>query len=157
MILPFIEYDNLYRQFRLDEPWDSPHNKALLKQMPRTYAPVGPNAAKPADRTPYQGFFGKGAFFEGKKGTPIAGITDGTSNTIMVVEAAEQVPWTKPADLPFDPAKPLPRLGGLFPGGFHAAFCDGSVHWIKQGVNLQTLRALITRNGGEVIDYKELE
>src|SRR5262249_34008276 len=28
-ILPFIEQEALYKKFKLDEPWDSPHNKKL--------------------------------------------------------------------------------------------------------------------------------
>src|SRR5207249_2796575 len=34
-VLPFIEQDNLYRQFKLDEPWDSEHNRKLLERMPK--------------------------------------------------------------------------------------------------------------------------
>ena len=33
-ILPYLEQDTLYKQFKLDEPWDSPHNKKLIRQMP---------------------------------------------------------------------------------------------------------------------------
>src|SRR6202789_1676353 len=36
-ILPYIEKQELYNKFKLEEPWDSPHNKALLKEMPTTY------------------------------------------------------------------------------------------------------------------------
>src|SRR5262249_54155708 len=32
-ILPFIEQDNLYQQFHLDEPWDSEHNKKLIPML----------------------------------------------------------------------------------------------------------------------------
>ena len=38
MILPFIEQDALYKQFRLEEPWDSEHNKKLLAKMPEVFA-----------------------------------------------------------------------------------------------------------------------
>jgi hypothetical protein len=165
MILPYIEQDNLYKQFRLDEPWDSAHNKRLLAQMPRIYASPKDLPARNQGRvksprpqeTHYQGFYGKSAFFEGKKGIGIASIFDGTSNTIMVVEAAETVPWTKPQDLPFDPKKPLPKLFGVYPQGFNAAFCDGSVHFIKDKINPQTLRFLITRDGGEVINLNDVQ
>jgi prepilin-type processing-associated H-X9-DG protein len=147
-ILPFIEQDNLYKEFHLNEPWDSEHNKKLLNRMPRTYqAPEG----KPTHLTHYLGFHGKNAFFEGKKGITFADITDGTSNTIMFVEAADPVPWTKPEDLPYDPAKPLPKLGGIFEGGFNAAFCDGSVHFITPKVKPETMHLLIQRNDGQVI------
>jgi hypothetical protein len=150
-ILPFIEQDNLYKQFHLDEPWDSEHNKKLLDKMPRVYAvPVDEKALK-AHETHYLGFFGKGAFFNGKKGIRITDITDGTSNTIMVVEADKSVPWTKPEDLPFEAGKPLPKVGAFWPNGFQVAICDGSVRMLRKDIKPETLRALITINGGEVI------
>ena len=68
-----------------------------------------------------------------------------------MVEAAAGVPWTKPVDLPFGPNVPLPKLGGHHPGGFNAAFADGSVHFIQASTPEATLKALITRNGNEVL------
>jgi hypothetical protein len=148
LILPFVEQDNLFKRFHLDEPWDSEHNKKLLDGMPKVYhAPT----EKQTHRTHYLGFVGKGTVFEGKKGIQIRDIPDGTSYTVLVVEAAESVPWTKPEDLPFDPDKPLPKLGGLFEGGFNAAMCDGSVRFLSSKITPQTLRSAITRNGGEVL------
>jgi hypothetical protein len=67
------------------------------------------------------------------------------------VEAAQAVPWTKPQDLPFDPSKPLSELSGLFPGGGNAVFCDGTVHFTSNKVKPEILKALITRNGGEIL------
>ncbi len=148
LILPFIGENELYKEFHLDEPWDSEHNKKLLARMPKVYAVPG---QKEVDATHYQGFHGKGAFFEGKKGIRIFDIPDGTSNTLMVVEAANAVPWTKPEDLPYDPDKPLPKLGGLFPGGFNAAMCDGSVRFISAAVKPTTLHIVIQRNDGQVV------
>ena len=105
----------------------------------------------------YQVFIGKGALFEGKRALSLTDVPDGTSNTLMVVESAEAVPWTKPSDLPYDPAKPLPKLGGLFDDGFNAVFADGHVQFIKKTTKEKVIRALITRNGGEVIDEKDIE
>ncbi len=34
-LLPFLGHNALYKQFRLEEPWDSPHNQQLLSSMPR--------------------------------------------------------------------------------------------------------------------------
>jgi prepilin-type processing-associated H-X9-DG protein len=153
LILPYIEQDNLYQKFRLDEPWDSDHNKKLLAQVPPVYRHP---AAKRGTDTHYRVFTGRGTLFEGKRGVQITKIADGTSNTLMFVEAAEGVPWSKPDDLPDDPAKPLPKLGGFFPDGFNAAFCDGSVHFLRATINEKTMRALITIAGGEVIDFKDL-
>ena len=68
-------------------------------------------------------------------------------------EAKEAVPWTKPDDLPFDPqaAPSLYGAGSPHPGGFNCGFADGSVRFIKNSINLQVFKALITRAGGEVI------
>jgi hypothetical protein len=147
-LLPFLEQDLLYKQFKLDEPWDSPDNKKLLAKMPRVFQATD---ARGGTDTVYQGLVGKGTIFEGKKGIGIRDILDGTSNTIMFVEAAKAVPWSAPEDLAYDADKPLPKIGGLFEGGFNAALCDGSVHFISKTVSEKTLRAAITRAGGEVL------
>src|SRR5207244_2364868 len=102
LILPYIEQDALYRQFKLDEPWDSPHNLKLLPLMPKIYAPVGAKPKEPHS-TYYQAIVGPGAAWEHTKdgkGMRIQNFTDGTSNTITVAEAREAVPWTKPDDIP---------------------------------------------------------
>ncbi len=78
-------------------------------------------------------------------------ITDGLSNTILAVEWQGNVPWTKPADIPFDPTGAVPALGGYWPDGFDALVCDGSVRAIRKQIDADTLKALITRTGGEVI------
>ena len=140
----------LYEKFHLDEPWDSPHNKKLLDQMPDIYAPVT-KKDEPKYSTYYQVFAGPGALFGGVEGTKLKDIWDGTAWTIMVVEAADPVPWTKPEDLPFNKGEPLPQVGGLFKDTFHAAMADGSVRRIVKKVDPIVLRALITSRGGEVI------
>ena len=45
----------------------------------------------------------------------------------------------------------LGQIYGFHPGGVNALFGDGSVHFIKQTINIRTLAQLVTRNGGEVI------
>jgi hypothetical protein len=152
-ILPYIEQDHLYKQFKLDESWDSPHNKQLIAQMPTIYAMPSAQPTKEPGRTFYQAFVGKGAGWERQaRGLRIADFTDGTSNTIVIAEAAEPVIWSKPDDLEFDPDRTLPKLGGHFPAGFNAVFMDGSVRFIRSTVDEKTLKALITRNGGETIN-----
>jgi uncharacterized protein (TIGR03067 family) len=156
-ILPFVEEAQLYREFKLDEPWDSAHNKKLLARMPKLYAPVRAKTKEPHS-TFYQVFVGPGAAFEGKKGLRIPGdFPDGTSNTLLAVEAGQAVPWTKPADLTYDAQKDLPALGGEFKDGFHIALVDGSSRWIRRGFDVPTFRLLITRNDGQPLDWQKLE
>jgi prepilin-type processing-associated H-X9-DG protein len=150
-ILPFVEEMNLYRQFHLDEPWDSEHNKKLLAKMPKLYAPVRGKTKEPG-MTYYQVFTGKDTPFDGMRALKLSGFRDGTANTFLVVEAAEPVPWTKPEDLPYQVDKPLPKLGGLFSNGFHAAFADGHVVFVGKKTPEKTLRAVITPSGGEDVE-----
>jgi hypothetical protein len=155
MILPFLEYDGLYQQFKLDEPWDSEHNKKLLDQMPVEYK--SPNdAGLPPGMTHYLGVSGEKAFFTGKKGTRMADIKDGSSNTIMTVEADKAVPWTKPDDFEYDENDPVKGLGGITPAGFVAGFVDGSVRIISSTIDANMLKALFTRDGREAVDHSML-
>ncbi len=160
-ILPYVEYQHLHDQFHLDEPWDSEHNKKLIGEMPELYRAPGGNAGP--GKTNYLGIRGKNMIFVDPKrkgdegrwpiGTRMSEILDGTSNTIMVVEASDEaaVIWTKPDDYEPDEEKPIKGLVGVRPGGFLAAFCDGSVHFLSEEIDLETLRRLFTRNDGEPI------
>src|SRR5262245_48044254 len=156
-ILPFLEQDELYRKFKLDEAWDGPTNKPLVEKVPTAFRPVRVKTRQPG-LTFYQGFAGKGAMFDpDNRRIRMAGISDGTSNTALVVEAAVAVEWTKPADLPFDPAKDLPLLGGHFDGELAMLKCDGSVLKVKKDFDANAMKAAITRAGGEVYDLDGLK
>jgi len=177
LLLPELLQEDLYRQFHLDEPWDSPHNKALLPKMPRVYTPVRGSSKDPYT-TFYQVFVGPGTAFESSEGEPLRdsftkqqpNFPDGIDYTFLVVEGKNAVPWTKPEDLPFSPSGPLPGLGGEYDYGFHAAFVDGSVRFIHPyrdgqpgtafGVvphsiafGEKEIRGAITRNGGEFVYF----
>jgi hypothetical protein len=174
LLLPYIENDHLYKQFHLDEAWDSPNNSKLLSAIPKAYSL--PDSASPNDRTLtyYQVFDGPGAAFNSDRSGRLqpfqipgvsaqlmesswvtrypASFTDGTSNTILIAEAADAVPWTKPVDLHFDPTGPLPSLGGPLHGDFSVVLADGQVRFVRKGgISQETLRALITANGGEAL------
>jgi prepilin-type processing-associated H-X9-DG protein len=151
-ILPYVGQQDLYNRFKQDEPWDGPNNKALLKEMPPVFLCPSRTGVEPFTTT-YRAFVGNGAMFEKDQDIGVVNVTDGTSNTIMVVEAKQAVPWTKPDDLSFHPVAPpsLRGTGSPHPGGFNAAMADGAVRFIKNTINLDVFRALITRAAGEVI------
>jgi prepilin-type processing-associated H-X9-DG protein len=159
-LLPHVDEEGLYRQFHLNEPWDSPHNKSLLERMPVVYR--APNQALGATETHYQVFVGRKTdrihpvFIEGGQRARMADIVDGSSMTLLVVEAATPVPWTKPDDLPYAPEQPVPQLGGITSYGANGLFADGSVRTIPKGIREQVLRDLITCNDGNVIPPGEI-
>jgi hypothetical protein len=171
LLLPYLEQNNLYNQFHLDEPWDSPNNKPLLAMMPKVYLQPGAAPREPY-ATYYQVFDGPGAAFDSDKrnglipfGQPGLGLQqgknrsripatfqDGTANTILIVEAGDPVPWTQPADLRWDPNGPLPKLGGMFNGDFNAALADSSTRFLSPKITSErTLRAAVTASGGEIL------
>jgi hypothetical protein len=154
MILPYLDEGELYKQFKLDEPWDSENNKKLILKMPEVYK--CPTATDVPGMTHYLVVRGEKSVFPGDKGIQVSEITDGTSNTIMTVEADKAVPWTKPEDCEYDESNPLKGLGGLQPNGFLAGFADGSVHFISSSIEASVLKALFTRNGKEAVDPNKM-
>ncbi len=157
-ILPYLDQQPLYDKFHLDEPWDSPHNKALIKEMPQVFVCPSRADVQPGTTT-YRVFTGPGTLFEAGKRTSLTSVTDGTSNTILAVESKEAVPWTRPdSDLPFDPdaAPSLYGAGSPHPGGFLIAMADGSVLTVADAIDPKVFRTLITRNGREVVDRDKI-
>ena len=157
-ILPYIEHDYLYQQFHLDEPWDSPHNIQLLDQMPSVYD--CPNLDLRPGYTVYQVPYtdldvnpaGPSALFDTSgEGVTFRRITDGSSNTIAVLEVDEAaaVEWTKPADWEFDPSNPTRNLGNVNIGTIAVSFADGSTHHLPDDIRPEDMKALITRDAGD--------
>ena len=100
-ILPFMEQQALYDQFHLDEPWDSEHNKTLIPRMPEFYLDPSSGRLPAEGRTHYLGVKGEGMLFNGTdKGVVIESVSDGTSNTIAIVQVNDDrsTTWTKPDD-----------------------------------------------------------
>jgi hypothetical protein len=156
-LLPFLEEAPLFQEFHMDEPWDSPHNKALISRMPKSLLAPGSKAG--AGKTNYVGLrHAKGIFHDGE-GTRMRDILDGTSNTIMAVEVNDEhaVIWTKPDDLDFNEKKPHTGLVGLRTGGFLAAFCDGAVSFIPETITAETLVRLVLRNDGQPVDFNRIQ
>jgi tRNA A-37 threonylcarbamoyl transferase component Bud32 len=185
-ILPFLGLDELYRQFHLDEPWDSPHNHALLDQMPPVFRAMSsepdPSAVTQVVRagrvvdpmrggilariprlveafsssepgidqslTYYRAVMGPGTMFEDRAGRHRSEAVDGPEQTILVVEAAHPVPWTKPDEVVIDADAPW---SGIVSDddldGTQALFADGSVRRLPHRFPGERLYKYFTRAG----------
>jgi RNA polymerase sigma factor (sigma-70 family) len=147
-ILPYIDQEDLYKEFKLDEPWDSAHNKKLIAKMPQIFEPTLGKMEE--GKTLIQVFTGPDTVFNGAKKMKLTDITDGTSNTILAVEAKDAVVWTQPSDLPLPKAKDkMPALGGRFSNGFVIVMCDGAVRLMPLNPAAKDLRPLITPAAGD--------
>ena len=100
----------------------------------------------------YYGLVGEGTIFSPKDVVGFRDITDGSSYTLAVVEAKRTVPWTKPEDIPFDPKKDVPKLGGWYQGAYHMLLCDGSVRFISDALDKTLLKRLIQMNDGQPLN-----
>ncbi len=143
-LLPFLGEEGLYKEFALDEPWDSSQNHRLLVKMPKVYE--SPGVVVERFTTFFQVFDGSGTAFRPIMGGvqyPGAKQGDWTERVVLVVEADQPVPWSKPADIPFEYGKPSPQPGGVFRGatlfsgyaklnGAHALLANGTVRFFPR-------------------------
>ena len=150
-LLPYLEQNALYRQFKLNEPWDSEHNLKLVEKMPKVFLSAGSNA--PKGYTNFQAVVSDEAIIMpvGLRGTRIRDVRDGTSRTLLLVEVddTEATIWTKPDDYEWDKQNPTAGLGHIWPGYFMATLADGSVRRVPISIGNDSLNALMTRAGGE--------
>ena len=151
MILPFLGYDDLYKQFDLKQPWDSVANSNLHRRMPSEFAsPNSPDAATNYE-TNYVLITGPGTLFP--PSGPIS-----TKNidkpTLLLVETKNNTIWCSPGDIDLSKSfrvgnKPMVDVGGLHRDSFTAMTVDGESFRIPINVPPTALNALVTPNGGE--------
>ncbi|MDA7874540.1 DUF1559 domain-containing protein [Rhodopirellula sp.] len=151
-ILPFIDQQNLYQQFHLDEPWDSEHNITLVNRMPNIYA--HPEFANKPGMTIYQRPRGPKLIMNSDTGRSFREILDGTSNTIMAVETPPNaaVAWTKPEDISISLDNPKSKLFETKRLGINVLMGDGAVRFLGNDLDASTLKSILTAQGGEVLD-----
>lgn len=152
-ILPYMDEAPRYNRYVMSEAWDGPTNSMLLQPAPRAY--ICPSVPVTGPNTCYATITGEKSLLGAGKCHRIMDVTDGTSNTLMVVEACRMnIPWMKPQDID---ANTFTRIGdpngvsSFHIGGVHVLLADGSVRFVSNNVDPGLVQKLITRNGDEVI------
>ena len=152
-LLPFLGQEELFKKFKLDEPWNSESNRKLISEMPKVFRVKGVNKV---GETSIHVFVGQGApFADGRSPFSINDCIDGTSGTILAVAAGPDTAevWTKPGGLQHnvsDPLKPLGQIGETFA----VVTVDGSVYRVSRKLDPKTLAAIISASGLERIDLR---
>jgi hypothetical protein len=149
-ILPYIDHSRLYEEFHLNEPWDSPHNKALIPRIPLSFKSPGAKSLKPG-MTTYQTVAGDKTIFPADGGkVRLRDITDGLSNTAFAFDASPEFAtiWTKPGDLKLKPATVKKALHDRFKNGGLILRADGSCGQLRTDVDNATISNLFTRDDG---------
>ncbi len=165
LLLPYLEYGDLYNAYNLEQPWDSPDNLRLARNPGRSLntfrRPEDPDPG--SILTKFVAVVGPRTAFPGAGSLRFDDITDGLPNTISFVEIAESdILWSEPRDLPFDrmsfrlndPDHPALSIGSPY-GDARGAFADGSVRHLDDSLTPPVLRALLTANGGEPIERND--
>lgn len=167
LLLPYLEQANLYDQYNFEEPWDGPNNSKLGEVLLEVYrCPSDPPMGDGDHATSYMVISGEGAIFNGTQTVSPNDVSagDGRTNTILVVEVVgSSVHWMEPRDLVFSEMIPAvngslsgDEISSFHPGGANVAFADGRTRLIGEAIDTETLAALITYDGGEVIDAADI-
>jgi hypothetical protein len=160
LLLPYLGEAKLFKEFHLDEAWDSPHNRPLTERMPWVYSDWRPTDYRPRPHTYYQVVVGKDSVFEGRRGTAKRKIAGALENTILAVHSNHPVLWTKPEELP------LPTEGeNRWPEISTAILADGTVSYGPPnpngddplGFDPQTLRSAFSRKSVDRVHLEKAE
>jgi hypothetical protein len=162
-ILPYLGQDALYKQFKLDEPWDSPTNKALIAHMPDVYKSLNQDVDEVLKgMTRFRVFVGPGTALDKSSDSPPNGplrgarlpadFPDGTDKTLLVAEALEPVEWTKPEGLSLDTPNLKDLVFGPNSKQFNCIQADGNAIVVPDLIDERTLRNFITRNDGQPVN-----
>jgi uncharacterized protein DUF1559 len=166
LILPYMDATHLYQQYRFDESWDGPNNSKLANQMPpgyqcptfeRSHKRLGLSAPHLSQMTNYVAVVGIGTVFDGSNSASVRDLKDGTSNTVLVIEARQHsVHWMQPDDISVNELiaevhQSASETHTNHVGGKNFLLGDGSVRFVSSQTDPSTIRALSTIAGGETV------
>jgi len=161
-LLPYLGELDLYNQYDMNQPWDSPANQALAQRVPEVYRPPGGTAI--GMEAGYSLVIGPGTLFppappRGLQSLGPRDVVDDPGQTLLVVQSLPPpnswTIWTQPGDLDIRlmqgtvGAAPGREIGDGLQSGAVVATVDGRGHFLDERTSPLTVMALITIAGGE--------
>ena len=102
LLLPFLDQNDLYKQYRFDEPWNGPHNRKLMSARPRIYA-LNDEVSQQGQETNYLAIVGQDTSWPGAGAYKPLRDEAKKQSPIMVVEnVGSGISWLEPRDLVLD-------------------------------------------------------
>ena len=158
LLLPYLGQEALYANIRLDEPWDSPHNRQFHGEAVPFYRCPSDPVAGPGETT-YSVVVGPDMPFEAGEGKRLADFGPHSDDMILLVERAEPACWMDPTREvpqraaeegirehaePLAPAPPSPNgIGSHHRRGAHFGLRNGAVEFLWADNDLEELRAML--------------
>ncbi len=150
LLLPDLGYEELYRRYRFDEPWNGPHNILLAPEIPKEYR--SPFLDFKSTITQYVGIAGKDTPWRGTTPLRTEDLEHTDSNSLIwFVEAANSdIQWMEPRDIPLEQA--LEGINVREGHGIQSNYAEGlpaqlapfGIVWVPSGTSTQAFRAMLT-------------
>lgn len=150
LILPYLDERILYSKIDLSKPWDDPANEEAYKAIPSVYR--CPSTESPRAHTTYLAIVTPNSCLRPAEPRQLSEITDGPSNTWIVIEAppANAVPWMAPTDADEHFMSSFgAKTKFAHAGGMHVLLADGSVRFVSASLPVADRLALISISGKE--------
>ncbi|MDP6444649.1 MAG: DUF1559 domain-containing protein [Pirellulaceae bacterium] len=147
LVLPFLESQAIHANYDFGKPWDDPVNAAVrLSAIPTYISPNGMNTIP--NETNYVVITGANTLFDGEKAARFADVTDGTSNTLMLIEIQNsQIEWSEPRDLDIKELDAAIKDGRVVINGLlQVSRADGSVISVVPSTNEDLLKSMVIIN-----------
>ncbi len=147
LLLPYLGHEPLFAEIRLNEPWDSEHNRQFHNQMPSVYA--CPSAVLEPAGTAYSVVVGERTAFQPGVGRSL---DEFGMDLILVAERSTAVCWMDPASELTEAStrKVLPSqsveedgIGCEHPAIVLVAARDGSTQFIRKDIDASVLQSLL--------------
>ncbi|MCL2346811.1 MAG: DUF1559 domain-containing protein, partial [Planctomycetaceae bacterium] len=161
LLLPYLgeKEKALFAQIRLDEPWDSEHNRQFHDKMPAIYqcpTTAKKNGNKPGE-TNYTVIVGdKTPFDRSGSGKKLSDFGPESADMVLVTETRQAVNWMNPAsDVTFEQAKTgingTPEnpcaIGSWHSGGCNVGLRSGAMDFISESTSQDVWEKMLTGTG----------